>query len=73
METYSLTQARTHAESQGLQIVGYYQATERLDDRALAPVGERVASKIKENFHDAFALVVRTPTSDCYYDLNRII
>lgn len=53
------SQAKTHAESQGLQVVGYYQATERLDDHALAPVGEKVASKIKENFDNAFALVVR--------------
>lgn len=53
------SQAKTHAESQSLQVVGYYQATERLDDHALAPVGEKVASKIKENFDNAFALVVR--------------
>lgn len=44
--------------SVGLTLVGYYQACERLDETALAPVGERVASKIKESFKDAFALVV---------------
>ncbi|KAF8521140.1 hypothetical protein JB92DRAFT_2891762 [Gautieria morchelliformis] len=58
MMEIGLDLARTHADALGLQVVGYYQATERLDDRALAPVGEKVASKIKENFNDAFALVV---------------
>jgi len=47
-----------HAETRGLSVVGYYQATERLDDAALAPVGERVASRIKEKFPDALALVL---------------
>lgn len=39
-------------------LVGYYQACERLDDRALAPVGEKVASKLRESFKDAVAFVV---------------
>lgn len=39
--------------------MGYYQASERLDDTALAPVGEKVASKVKEGFADAVAFVVR--------------
>ncbi|KZV84929.1 UPF0172-domain-containing protein [Exidia glandulosa HHB12029] len=47
-----------HAESEQLTVVGYYQATERTDDNALAPVGERVASKIKERFAQAIALVI---------------
>jgi Uncharacterised protein family (UPF0172) len=38
--------------------VGYYQASERLDDTALAPVGERVAQKIRDQFNDAVAFVV---------------
>lgn len=41
-----------------MKLVGYYQACERLDETALAPVGERVATKIKEQFGDAVALVV---------------
>ncbi|EJD41858.1 UPF0172-domain-containing protein, partial [Auricularia subglabra TFB-10046 SS5] len=47
-----------HAEAAGLNIVGYYQATDRTDDTALAPVGERVASRIKERFPSAVALVI---------------
>jgi hypothetical protein len=39
-------------------LVGYYQACERLDDRALAPVGEKVASKLRESFKDAVAFVI---------------
>lgn len=45
----------------GLTLVGYYQACERLDDTALAPVGEKVAGKVKEHFKDAVAFVVRRP------------
>lgn len=41
-----------------MTLVGYYQACERLDDTALAPVGERVASKIREQFVDGVAFVV---------------
>ena len=47
-----------HAETERLKLVGYYQACERLDDTALAPVGEMVASKIKATFEDAIAFVV---------------
>ncbi|KAK7062642.1 hypothetical protein VNI00_000130 [Paramarasmius palmivorus] len=41
-----------------MKLVGYYQACERLDETALAPVGEKVASKIKESFKDAVAFVI---------------
>jgi hypothetical protein len=47
-----------YAESLEMKVVGYYQACERLDDTALAPVGEKVASKIKARFEDAIAFVV---------------
>ena len=39
-------------------MVGYYQASERLDDTVLAPVGEKVAGKIKAKFDDAIAFGV---------------
>lgn len=39
--------------------MGYYQACERVDDTALAPVGEKVAGKIRDGFKDAVAFVVR--------------
>lgn len=41
-----------------MTLVGYYQACERLDDTALAPVGERVVGKLQEQFKDAIAFVV---------------
>lgn len=41
-----------------MTLVGYYQACERLDDLSLAPVGEKVAGKIREQFKDAVAFVV---------------
>lgn len=39
--------------------MGYYQACERLDETVLAPVGEKVAGKIRTRFEDAIAFVVR--------------
>ena len=50
--------ASQYAESVEMKVVGYYQACERLDDTALSPVGEKVASKIKTQFEDAIAFVV---------------
>ncbi|KAF5364907.1 hypothetical protein D9758_008140 [Tetrapyrgos nigripes] len=58
MMEIGLDLAARHAESLGLNLVGYYQASERLDDTALAPVGEKVASKVKEGFADAVAFVI---------------
>ncbi|KAH9052796.1 UPF0172-domain-containing protein [Lactarius vividus] len=47
-----------HARTRTLQIVGYYQAPERLGDTTLSPAGERVACKIKEFFETPIALVL---------------
>ncbi|KAK0443551.1 hypothetical protein EV421DRAFT_1890755 [Armillaria borealis] len=46
------------AESMDLKLVGYYQASEWIDDTALAPVGEKIASKVKEGFGAAVAFVI---------------
>jgi ER membrane protein complex subunit 8/9 len=54
-----MMKAGVHADSLELKLVGYYQACERQDDSALGPVGERIASKIKQSFEQAIALVVR--------------
>ncbi|KAJ7781768.1 hypothetical protein DFH07DRAFT_791439 [Mycena maculata] len=58
MMEIGLDLAGRHAESAGLNLVGYYQACERVDDTALAPVGERVAGKVKDGFKDAIAFVI---------------
>ncbi|KAJ6585169.1 hypothetical protein B0H19DRAFT_1108603 [Mycena capillaripes] len=58
MMEIGLDLAGRHAESMGLSLVGYYQACERIDDTALAPVGERVAGKLKDGFKNAVALVI---------------
>ncbi|KAJ7796175.1 hypothetical protein B0H14DRAFT_2916229 [Mycena olivaceomarginata] len=58
MMEIGLDLAGRHAESLGLSLVGYYQACERVDDAALAPVGERVAGKLKHGFNNAVALVI---------------
>jgi len=64
MMEIGLDLARNHAESIGLHIVGYYQATERIDEDVLSPVGERVASLIRERFEDAFAIVINSAAMD---------
>lgn len=51
-------QAGQHATSSGMKLVGYYQACERLDETALAPVGEKVAGRVQGDFGDAIAFVV---------------
>ncbi|KAF8797614.1 UPF0172-domain-containing protein [Phlegmacium glaucopus] len=58
MMEIGLDLAFQYAESVEMKVVGYYQACERLDDTALAPVGEKVASKIKAQFEDAIAFVI---------------
>ena len=58
LNEYLCFKALQYAESVGMKVVGYYQASERLDDTALAPVGEKVAGKIKAGFEDAIAFVV---------------
>ena len=59
LDTSHITsQAKGHAESLDLSLVGYYQASERLDDTALAPVGEKVAQQIRSQFNDAITFVV---------------
>jgi ER membrane protein complex subunit 8/9 len=51
--------AQTHAAVVGLKLVGYYQACSRIDDTSLAPVGEKVAERVRGGFKDAVAFVVR--------------
>ena len=53
-------ETKTHAMERALTIVGYYEASEYVDEgvAALGKVGERVASKIREGFVDALAIVV---------------
>ncbi|KAG8746458.1 hypothetical protein FRC10_004897 [Ceratobasidium sp. 414] len=59
MMEIGLDLARTHAESMGMNLLGYYQATQRLDDEeGLSAVGQRIASNLKDKFKNAFALVI---------------
>lgn len=50
--------------------MGYYQASDRVTEAVLQPVGERVASKVKEEFADAVAIVVRVFFFDGGQDVN---
>ncbi|KAK2465612.1 hypothetical protein APHAL10511_002504 [Amanita phalloides] len=58
MMEIGLDLAGQYADVKGLKLVGYYQACERLDDTALAPVGEKVAEKIRAGFDRAIAFVI---------------
>ncbi|TFK52475.1 UPF0172-domain-containing protein [Heliocybe sulcata] len=58
MMEIGLDLAGNYAASKGQQLVGYYQASERVDEVSLAPVGEKICSKIRESFPDAIALVI---------------
>ncbi|KAI0262037.1 hypothetical protein BC834DRAFT_829342 [Gloeopeniophorella convolvens] len=58
MMEVGLGMATSYAGTRQLAVVGYYQASERVDDRTLSPVGERVASKIKETFSSPIAIVI---------------
>ncbi|KIK81424.1 hypothetical protein PAXRUDRAFT_832875 [Paxillus rubicundulus Ve08.2h10] len=58
MMEIGLTLAKGHAESVDLSLVGYYQACERIDDTALAPVGERVVEQLRTQFSDVIAFVI---------------
>ncbi|KAG6909424.1 hypothetical protein DXG01_000577 [Tephrocybe rancida] len=58
MMEIGLDLATQYADSVGLKLVGYYQASDRLDDTSLVPVGEKVAGKIKSGFSDAVAFVI---------------
>ena len=51
-------EAQHYAESLGLDVVGYYQASEHANDTTLVPVGERIAELIKKTFPNAVAFVV---------------
>ncbi|KAJ7195434.1 hypothetical protein GGX14DRAFT_474724 [Mycena pura] len=58
MMEIGLDLAGQHAQSAGLDLVGYYQACERIDDTSLAPVGEKIAENLRDGFKNAIALVI---------------
>ncbi|KAH7908832.1 Metallo-dependent hydrolase [Hygrophoropsis aurantiaca] len=58
MMSIGLNLAQGYAESVNLALVGYYQASDRVDDTALAPVGEKVVSELREQFKEAIAFVI---------------
>ncbi|KAG6831122.1 hypothetical protein H0H92_012547 [Tricholoma furcatifolium] len=53
-----ILKAGEYAGTVGLKLVGYYQASDRVDDTSLAPVGEKIAGKIKQGFSEAVAFVI---------------
>ncbi|KAG5644838.1 hypothetical protein DXG03_007565 [Asterophora parasitica] len=58
MMEIGLDLAAQYAESINLKLVGFYQASERLDDTSLVPIGEKVVEKVKAGFSDAVAFVI---------------
>jgi len=47
-----------YAEDAGLRMIGYYEASERADEKSIGPVGDRVVAKIKATSSDAVAFVL---------------
>ncbi|RIA98120.1 hypothetical protein C1645_176215 [Glomus cerebriforme] len=54
-----LQQIEIYANRKKLNVVGYYHANERVDDNKLPPFGQKIVSKLQENFNNAIALVVQ--------------
>ncbi|CAG8670836.1 645_t:CDS:2 [Racocetra persica] len=54
-----LQQVSVYANRKGLKMAGYYHANERADENKLPPFGQKIASKIQDNFHNSIALVVQ--------------
>ncbi|KAG0203188.1 hypothetical protein BGX28_004455 [Mortierella sp. GBA30] len=55
----AMAQVDLHCKANGLRIIGYYEANERLDDEALSLVGQKIASQILQVNPDAFAVVIK--------------
>ncbi|KAF9576794.1 hypothetical protein EC968_003301 [Mortierella alpina] len=55
----AMTQVDLHCKANGLRIIGYYEANERLDDEALSLVGQKISSRILQVQPDAFAVVIK--------------
>ncbi|CAG8505982.1 3564_t:CDS:2 [Acaulospora morrowiae] len=54
-----LQQVDVYASKNNLKIAGYYHANERVDDNKLPLYGQKIVSKIHDNFNKAIALVVQ--------------
>ncbi|CAG8770737.1 2762_t:CDS:2 [Cetraspora pellucida] len=54
-----LQQVSIYANRNKLKMAGYYHANERADENKLPPFGQKIASKIQDNFHNSIALVVQ--------------
>ncbi|KAF9126852.1 hypothetical protein BGW39_006303 [Mortierella sp. 14UC] len=55
----AMTQVDLHCKANGLRIIGYYEAKERLEDEALSLVGQKIASQIHHTNPEGFAVVIK--------------
>ncbi|GJJ76735.1 ER membrane protein complex subunit 8/9 [Entomortierella parvispora] len=55
----AMTQVDLYSKANGLRIIGYYEANERVDNEALSLVGQKIADQILKVEPEAFALVVK--------------
>ncbi|KAF9190266.1 hypothetical protein BGZ51_008797 [Haplosporangium sp. Z 767] len=53
----AMTQVELHCKANGLRIIGYYEANEKLEDEALSLIGQKIASQIHQVNPEAFAVV----------------
>ncbi|KAF9196818.1 hypothetical protein BGZ50_007063 [Haplosporangium sp. Z 11] len=55
----AMTQVELHCKANGLRIIGYYEANEKLEDEALSLIGQKIASQIHQVNPEAFAVVIK--------------
>lgn len=58
MMEVALTQVDAYCKSNGLQVVGYYQANESLNNNSPDAFAYKIAEKLQDNFSSAFILMV---------------
>jgi len=59
MMEIGLDLATSFAEDQGLQLVGYYQASHKLNESSFGPVGERMLANLRQSNPHALGLLIR--------------
>jgi len=59
MMEIGLDLATSFAEAQGLRLVGYYQASPKLNESSFGPVGERMLTNLRQSNTQALGLLIR--------------
>ncbi|KAF9439243.1 hypothetical protein BGZ76_007444 [Entomortierella beljakovae] len=55
----AMNQVDLYCKANGLRIIGYYEASEKIDNVALSTLGQKITSQILQDSPDAFAVVIK--------------